>query len=601
MPPNFSFPFRRHNNFLKVLALFLVLIIGGLITFGVMFTRARKSIVSSSTWVDHTLVVLARVDSILLLAQSVQWETRNYSLTGDSSTYKAYCQLRDSLISHAKSFKALVVDNVYQYSNAIKLEQQVGSLVRFTDESMRSKRNFTENTTYLIPLVKQHIILHDSVTNQVRLIKEEENRLLASRRADAVARIEKIYKISAAAGILIFLLLVGTFAFVFYHLQRRQRAEKELIESERKFQTLINSTEDLAIFLTDDKGNILDCYAGARKMKGYNRDEVIGKSLSIFYTEEAIQAGEPQQNLALAAQQGSFETEGWRVRKDGSRFWADVLITAVYDENKSVAGFTKVTRDFSLHKRAEEEAKSLLQKEKDLNRMKSSFVSIASHEFRTPLSTILSSVSLLEKYKTTETQSSRERHIARIKASIKELVSTLDEFLSLEKIEEGKVEPKRELFNVKELSEHLQLRFNTLLKPGQVIHYNHFGSEDVFLDEVFMNHILNNLLSNAVKYSPDATEIIFETRVESSVLTVKVKDQGIGIPEKDQKHLFERFFRASNTGSVKGTGLGLHITKKFIDLMDGEMYVNSDVDRGTEVTVMFALSDSEVISEPTII
>jgi signal transduction histidine kinase len=112
---------------------------------------------------------------------------------------------------------------------------------------------------------------------------------------------------------------------------------------------------------------------------------------------------------------------------------------------------------------------------------------------------------------------------------------------------------------------------------------------------------LNNLLSNAVKYSPDATEIIFETRVESSVLTVKVKDQGIGIPEKDQKHLFERFFRASNTGSVKGTGLGLHITKKFIDLMDGEMYVNSDVDRGTEVTVMFALSDSEVISEPTII
>jgi K+-sensing histidine kinase KdpD len=147
----------------------------------------------------------------------------------------------------------------------------------------------------------------------------------------------------------------------------------------------------------------------------------------------------------MAAQQSSFETEGWRVRKDGSRFWADVLISAVYDKDRTVVGFTKVTRDFSQHKMAEEETKILLQKEKDLNRMKSNFVSIASHEFRTPLSTILSSFSLLEKYKTTETQSNREQHILRIKASIKELVGTLDGILSLEKIEEGKVEPKKRI------------------------------------------------------------------------------------------------------------------------------------------------------------
>jgi signal transduction histidine kinase len=107
-----------------------------------------------------------------------------------------------------------------------------------------------------------------------------------------------------------------------------------------------------------------------------------------------------------------------------------------------------------------------------------------------------------------------------------------------------------------------------------------------------MSHKLNNHLSNAVKYSPDATEIIMETRMESSILTVKVKDQGIGIPEKVKKHLFERFFRASNTGSAKGTGLGLHITKKFIDLMDGEVCVNSEVNRGTEITIMFAIPDS---------
>jgi PAS domain-containing protein len=233
------------------------------------------------------------VDSILLLAQSVQWETRNYSLTGDSSAYRGYFPLRDSLIGHTRSFKALVADNVYQYSNAVKLEQQVINLVQFTDESIRSEQHFAENPTYFISRVKQHITLHDSLSKQVRLIKEEENRLLTARRADTVARIEMIYGISAASGILILFLLVGTFGFVFYHFRRRQKSEKELIESERKFQTLINSTEDLAILLTDDNGNILDWYAGAHKMKGYNKGEVIGKSISIFYTEEAIRAGEP--------------------------------------------------------------------------------------------------------------------------------------------------------------------------------------------------------------------------------------------------------------------------------------------------------------------
>jgi len=275
------------------------------------------------------------------------------------------------------------------------------------------------------------------------------------------------------------------------------------------------------------------------------------------------------------------------VRKDGSRFWADVLITAVYDEYGKPQGFTKVTRDFSLHKSAEDEVKNNLQKEKALSEMKSNFVSMASHEFRTPLSTILSSVSLLGQYKTTEQQDKRDKHIRLIKSSVSEMVAILEEFLSLEKIEQDKVYVKKEVFNLKELAERINTQFNTTLKPAQVILYRHIGKEEVCLDAGIINHVLNNLLSNALKYSPEATEVSFETGVGENAVTLKVKDRGIGISQEDQEHLFERFFRASNTGAIKGTGLGLHIVKRYVDLMQGTIFVDSEIGKGSVFIVTF--------------
>ena len=134
-------------------------------------------------------------------------------------------------------------------------------------------------------------------------------------------------------------------------------------------------------------------------------------------------------------------------------------------------------------------------------------------------------------------------------------------------------------------------KFNTALKPGQVIEYTHTGKEEVCLDAGFINHILNNLLSNAVKYSQEDTEIIFETCVKETTTILKVKDHGIGILSEDQKHLFERFFRASNTGNIKGTGLGLHIVKRYIDLMQGTIVLESEVSKGTQFTVTIPVSD----------
>jgi PAS domain S-box-containing protein len=580
-----NFGLKSPSGFLRLLAIFYVVLIGGLIILGVLFYRNKQAFNNGSAWVTHTRTVIGRTDTILLLSQNLQWESRNYTLTGDSNSYREYFSLRDSIQTSVRILEQLVGDNKFQQTNTTKLGQQIIRLIQFTDNSLQLRIVPGDLMSRFIANVKQHILLHNAINRQIQLIKTEESRLLALRRADVYKTIDSNYRIFLSACILFFILLAGTFVFIFYHFKKRQQAEEKLVESEHRFQTLINGTTDLAIFMIDDKGCILDWYAGAHNIKGYRKEEVIGKSISIFYTPESIAAGEPGHNLQITADQGSFQTEGWRLRKDGSRFWADVLITAVYDKDGKVQGFTKVTRDFSLRKKMQDEIKYMLQTEMELSRMKSDFVSMASHEFRTPLSTIASSISLIEKYRTTETQDNRDKHIKRIKFAVSEMVVMLEEFLSLEKIEQGKVRVRNENFDLKDLSEQTIARFNTTLKAEQFISYTHSGKEEVCFDATFISHILNNFLSNAIKYSPEGTHIILESFVNQNTITIRITDHGFGISPEDQKHLFERFFRASNTGNIKGTGLGLHIVKRYTDLLGGTIEVNSEIDKGSVFTV----------------
>lgn len=235
---------------------------------------------------------------------------------------------------------------------------------------------------------------------------------------------------------------------------------------------------------------------------------------------------------------------------------------------------------------SKEELTISLEKEKEVNDLKSRFVSMASHEFRTPLSTILSSISLLAKYITTEDQPKRERHIERIKSSVKSLTDILNEFLSLGKIEEGKVEVKPETFDLTEFISGIIDEMNVLLKQNQNIQYTHKGSPNIYLDSNLLKHVLVNLLSNAIKFSPENAVVRIETNIDEAYTQILVIDQGIGIPKNDQVHLFERFFRASNVTNIQGTGLGLHIVGRYIELLNGEIKYSSELERGSTFTII---------------
>jgi len=242
---------------------------------------------------------------------------------------------------------------------------------------------------------------------------------------------------------------------------------------------------------------------------------------------------------------------------------------------------------------SKDEITKALSKEKELGDLKSRFVSMASHEFRTPLSTILSSASLVAKYTETEEQDKRDKHIQRIKSSVNNLTDILNEFLSIGKIEDGKVVMHFVRFDLKEMIGDICKDMQGIAKNGQQINYTHQGEQIVNLDPSLLRNVLINLLSNAIKFSPEKGIIIITSEVKVDEVRFCVKDSGIGISPEDQGHLFERFFRGANVTNIQGTGLGLHIVGKYIELMNGHIEFKSELEKGTEFIVTLRTSSTE--------
>jgi hypothetical protein len=228
-----------------------------------------------------------------------------------------------------------------------------------------------------------------------------------------------------------------------------------------------------------------------------------------------------------------------------------------------------------------------LEKEKELNELKSRFLSMASHEFRTPLTTILSSASLIPEYPATEQQNNRLKHIDRIKSAVNNLNDILSDFLSLSKIEEGKVEANFIAFNLKNLFTEIVDEMKGICKKEQEIIYVHKGDRSVKLDPKLLRNVLNNLISNAIKFSDEGKKITIKTTTSKTKIFVEISDEGMGISYEDQQHLFQRFFRGSNATNIQGTGLGLSIVERYVELMHGKIIMESQIEKGTTFTLTF--------------
>lgn len=250
------------------------------------------------------------------------------------------------------------------------------------------------------------------------------------------------------------------------------------------------------------------------------------------------------------------------------------------------ASIERMEREIVERKRAEEEARKALEKERELNELKSRFVSIASHEFRTPLSTILSSISLVEQYNQKGDLEKVSKHTQRVRSSVNHLTGILNDFLSLGKLEEGKLDVKAEDIDLAVLFEDVKEEIKVQLKDGQTIQILCQSKHSALRsDPRILRNILFNLLSNASKYSDTGRTIFLNCENQPNGYNISIRDEGIGIPDEDKKHMFDRFFRASNASNIPGTGLGLNIVKRYIELLNGTIQYTSKFKVGTTFTI----------------
>lgn len=429
------------------------------------------------------------------------------------------------------------------------------------------------------------------------------------------------------------LFIIFTVVIIFYLKKMQQAHSYEKTHLSSLFE---NATE--GIILTDKSAKIILVNPAVEKMFGYQAAELIGQPIEALIplrfhgNHTKLRDGFYQNPSNRSMGQGR---DLFARRKDDSEFPVEVSLSHYKQRNETfvIAFIVDITTrkeieqnllkqkieleqistdirklNADLESKVEERTQILkealqrleqsqqelsesLDKERQLNEIKSRFVSMASHEFRTPLSTILSSATLVSKYPSTEEFDKREKHILRIRDSVNHMNELLEDFLSLGKLEEGKVGITISNFSMPFFIDEVVDEMRAHLKPNQDIEMKYSGDEEFRTDKRMLKNILLNLISNAIKFSPEGRKIYLDASTQSKTLHLSVKDTGVGIPEEDQQFLFDTFFRAKNATNIAGTGLGLPIVKRYVNLLKGDIQLVSVLEEGTTVSIVLPALD----------
>ncbi len=400
--------------------------------------------------------------------------------------------------------------------------------------------------------------------------------------------------------------------------------DSRLQQSEVQFKALFEFASE-GILVANKSGTIILANPAAEHLFGYDIGGLVDQKVEILIPRKTAQHHNDlrtkfHQNPSPRSMGSGRDLFG--LKKDGTEFPVEVSLSPFKsDEGEFVIAFVidisirrKLDADIQQQKKelekltlelekrvkdrtmileealqqleiSREELTIALDKEKELNEMKSRFVSMASHEFRTPLATILSSLSLVSKYGELDEKEKQQRHIVRIKESISHLTDLLNDVLSISKLEEGKTTITLEAFDITAYTVEIIHELQLLAQRGQQIIYKHTGSQNVFLDKKGLRIILFNLISNAIKFSPEKSNIEVYTNVSNEQTDIIIKDFGVGISKEDQENLFQRFFRGRNVTNIQGTGLGLSIVARYIELFNGRIQVESEVNEGTTFNI----------------
>lgn len=392
--------------------------------------------------------------------------------------------------------------------------------------------------------------------------------------------------------------LVG-FVKVTRDMTAQHDAEQRLQESEERFRLLVDSVKDYAIFMIDPAGRVMSWNSGAQRIKGYTADEIIGKHFSIFYPPEDAAAAKPERLLRAAAENGRVEDEGWRMRKDGTRFFADVVITAVWDDHGGLRGYSKVTRDITEKRAAEAERAALLEarvRAEETNRAKDEFLMTLSHELRTPMTAITGWARLLNDGSLPPEE---------VKLAIKSILDSalaqatiIDDVLDVSRLMTGKVQLHIAAVNPVRLAQDVVDALTPAARAKHIDIVTDFesGIGDIAGDADRMRQIIWNLLSNAVKFSPKQKAVTVRVRRGHSTVDIVVDDCGSGVPPEVLPYIFRPFVQADSSATRRhgGLGLGLTIVRNLAELHGGSVSVANRPEGGASFSVSIPIAAAPI-------
>jgi PAS domain S-box-containing protein len=390
------------------------------------------------------------------------------------------------------------------------------------------------------------------------------------------------------------------YAKVTRDLTERRAAEEALRESEERFRLAVTTVKDYGIFMLDSRGRIVTWNEGAQRIKGYKAEEIVGRHFSVFYPEKDLAANKPERELKVAARVGRFEDEDWRVRKDGSLFWANVIITALRNHSGQLVGFVKVTRDLTERKAAEQraiaDARRVAEAESS-NRAKTEFLAAMSHELRTPLNAIGGYAELMEIGVAGEISDQQREYLTRIQNGQQHLLAIINDLLNYSRIESGQIAYEIEPVDMHQVVENV-LDLVTPQAHRKHISVSHGPCHDQIIatgDRLKTEQIVLNLLSNAVKFTGEGGRVTTTCGIAGGNAYVTVDDTGPGIPADKTSAIFEPFVQLGRSLSTirEGTGLGLAISRDLARAMGGDITVDSDPGRGAQFTLALPLAQSD--------
>lgn len=555
----------------------------------------------SSAKTDLSLKTLVQLEKLMSDLKDAETGQRGYLLTGKPSYLKPYDKAQESIIKDLRELSSLA-------GNDVEMRSQIQSLGSLVYSKLDELRQTTELKSHGNSAAARKIVntdsgkkLMDDIRVNLNVMTTHMNAVLNEQNATVTKTSSQTAFSTAALAVSIAASVVIMVCLLMHQSAQRKAAEEAIRSSEEKFRTLISSVLDYAIIMLDTNGNVVTWNDGAERLKGYTQEEIIGKHFSCFYQPSDIDKNLPTKLLKEAIEQGSCENFGWRVRKDGSQFYANVVIRPTKDSAGTLKGFSKVTRDITERHVSEERLLQTKQELEVLNRelslardqaqaaskFKSEFVANMSHEIRTPMNGIVGMCNVLLRTKLDESQSQYARAI---QSAADALLTVINDILDFSKIEAGRIELEIHEFDIASMVEGVCeiLAVQAKTKRLSLLSYVDVAIPRLLRgDAERLRQVLLNLASNAIKFS-ESGEIVVKAEIDSMQenminIVFSVTDYGIGLTQEEQQKLFQPFVQADGSISRKfgGTGLGLSISKSLVELMGGTIGVRSKKGEGS--------------------